>query len=148
MGFRESLSDESKHRTDGLNRSMGDDKEYLGEEPLPRSVESVARLYEMEKGLRFLTNDPRPTRPTVFRNLEVCIPPDRQLGVPTSEQFPFRDGDDASTDVHFDVAVGSARSEIELRGTAHLVPLLDGEFELVSLRVVVLDEIPGEAAVR
>ena len=42
---------------------------YLGEEPLPRSVESVARLYEMGKKLRFLTNDPRPTRSTVLRIL-------------------------------------------------------------------------------
>ncbi len=43
---------------------------YLGDEALPEAVESVNRLYEMDKNLRFLTNDPRPKRQTIARNLQ------------------------------------------------------------------------------
>lgn len=34
---------------------------YLGDEPLPRARESLARLREAGREVRFLTNDPRPT---------------------------------------------------------------------------------------
>jgi HAD superfamily hydrolase (TIGR01450 family) len=42
---------------------------YLGERPLPRAEESLARLREAGKAVRFLTNDPRPTREEVARKL-------------------------------------------------------------------------------
>lgn len=42
---------------------------YLGDEAIPGAVESVNRLYERDKELRFLTNDPRPERRTVARKL-------------------------------------------------------------------------------
>ena len=47
----------------------------LGGEALPDGVEAVKRLDEMGKGLRFLTNDPRPRRQTVVEELE-------DLGIP------------------------------------------------------------------
>lgn len=47
---------------------------YLGDEPLSGAVDSVTRLYELDKELRFLTNDPRPTRQTIADNL-------RELGI-------------------------------------------------------------------
>jgi HAD superfamily hydrolase (TIGR01450 family) len=47
---------------------------YLGEEALPDAVDSVNRLYEQGKRIRFLTNDPRPTREAVVSRL-------RELGV-------------------------------------------------------------------
>lgn len=43
---------------------------YLGDEALPEAVDSVNRLYEMDKDLRFLTNDPRPKRQTIASNLQ------------------------------------------------------------------------------
>ncbi len=42
---------------------------YLGDEALPEAVESVNRLDERDKELRFLTNDPRPQRQTIANNL-------------------------------------------------------------------------------
>ena len=42
---------------------------YIGEEPLPGVVASLARLREMGKDVRFLTNDPRPTRLAVIKRL-------------------------------------------------------------------------------
>jgi HAD superfamily hydrolase (TIGR01450 family) len=42
---------------------------YLGDEPLPRARESLARLRGEGKEIRFLTNDPRPTREEVPRRL-------------------------------------------------------------------------------
>lgn len=42
---------------------------YLGDEPLPEAVESVNRLRELDKEVRFLTNDPRPTRQTIADSL-------------------------------------------------------------------------------
>lgn len=51
---------------------------YLGDEALPEAVESVNRLYELDKNLRFLTNDPRPTRQTIASNL-------RELGIDALE---------------------------------------------------------------
>lgn len=51
---------------------------YLGNEALPEAVESVNRLNEMDKDLRFLTNDPRPTRQAIASNL-------RELGIDAEE---------------------------------------------------------------
>ncbi len=42
---------------------------YVGNEPLPRARKSLERLRETGKVLRFLTNDPRPTRDEVARRL-------------------------------------------------------------------------------
>ena len=42
---------------------------YLGDELLPGSDEALARLREAGKEVRFLTNDPRPTRRQVCRRL-------------------------------------------------------------------------------
>lgn len=42
---------------------------YLGDEPLPHARESLSRLREAGKEIRFLTNDPRPTREEVVRKL-------------------------------------------------------------------------------
>ena len=42
---------------------------YLGDEPLPHAREALARLRETGKAVRFLTNDPRPTRQEVVRKL-------------------------------------------------------------------------------
>ena len=42
---------------------------YVGEEALPGARESLARLRETGKPVRFLTNDPRPTRADVARRL-------------------------------------------------------------------------------
>lgn len=42
---------------------------YLGDRPLPHAKESLARLREAGKEIRFLTNDPRPTREEVSRRL-------------------------------------------------------------------------------
>ena len=42
---------------------------YLGEELLPGSEEALARLRKAGKEVRFLTNDPRPTRAQVCRRL-------------------------------------------------------------------------------
>ncbi|MBP2249795.1 HAD-IIA family hydrolase [Halarchaeum nitratireducens] len=51
---------------------------HLGDEALPHAVDSVNRLYEREKRIRFLTNDPRPTRETVASRL-------RELGIRVDE---------------------------------------------------------------
>ncbi len=51
---------------------------YVGDEPLPAAVDSVTRLYEMDKELRFLTNDPRPTRRAVASDL-------REMGINAQE---------------------------------------------------------------
>ena len=42
---------------------------YVGEEPLPGAVESLSRLREAGKQVRFLTNNPRPTRAQIARKL-------------------------------------------------------------------------------
>lgn len=42
---------------------------YVGDEPLPDAVESLARLREAGKRLRFLTNNPRLTRTQLARRL-------------------------------------------------------------------------------
>ncbi len=42
---------------------------YLGNEPLPGAREALARLRRDGKEIRFLTNDPRPTREQVCRRL-------------------------------------------------------------------------------
>jgi HAD superfamily hydrolase (TIGR01450 family) len=42
---------------------------YLGDEALPHAKESLARLHKGGKEVRFLTNDPRPTREEVARKL-------------------------------------------------------------------------------
>lgn len=42
---------------------------YLGDSPLPRAGESLSRLREAGKKVRFLTNDPRPTREDVVDKL-------------------------------------------------------------------------------
>src|SRR5215207_5929238 len=42
---------------------------YVGEEPLPGAVESLTRLREAGKQVRFLTNNPRPTRAQIARKL-------------------------------------------------------------------------------
>ncbi|WP_049943800.1 HAD-IIA family hydrolase [Haloarcula argentinensis] len=47
---------------------------YLGDEALPHAVDGVNRLYEQNKRIRFLTNDPRPTRQAVASRL-------RELGI-------------------------------------------------------------------
>lgn len=47
---------------------------YLGENPLPGAVDSLNRLGDMGKKIRYLTNDPRPQRETVTRRL-------RDLGI-------------------------------------------------------------------
>lgn len=51
---------------------------YLGEEALPDAISAVNRLYERDKVIRFLTNDPRPTRDTIVARL-------RDLGIDTNE---------------------------------------------------------------
>ncbi|QCW03602.1 HAD-IIA family hydrolase [Natrinema pallidum] len=51
---------------------------YLGDEPLPDAVDSINRLYELDKEIRFLTNDPRPTRRTIASDL-------RELGINAQE---------------------------------------------------------------
>lgn len=43
---------------------------YLGDEPLPGAEESLARLRAADKQVRFLTNNPRPTREQVAQKLE------------------------------------------------------------------------------
>ena len=52
---------------------------YLGEEALPHAVDGVNRLYEQEKRIRFLTNDPRPTREAVASRL-------RELGIRAAKE--------------------------------------------------------------
>lgn len=42
---------------------------YLGDEPLPGANEALARLRRAGKSIRFLTNDPRPTRTQLARRL-------------------------------------------------------------------------------
>lgn len=42
---------------------------YVGDEPLPNAVESLARLRRAGKLVRFLTNNPRPTRTQLVRRL-------------------------------------------------------------------------------
>lgn len=42
---------------------------YVGDEPLPGAREALARLRETGKRVRFLTNDPRPTRTQLIRRL-------------------------------------------------------------------------------
>jgi HAD superfamily hydrolase (TIGR01450 family) len=42
---------------------------YVGEDPLPGAVESLSRLREAGKQVRFLTNNPRPTRAQIARKL-------------------------------------------------------------------------------
>jgi HAD superfamily hydrolase (TIGR01450 family) len=42
---------------------------YIGEQPLPGAVEALARLRRSGKTVRFLTNDPRPTRAELVERL-------------------------------------------------------------------------------
>lgn len=42
---------------------------YLGREPLPGATESLARLRNYDKKVRFLTNNPQPTREAISRRL-------------------------------------------------------------------------------
>ncbi len=42
---------------------------YLGDQPLPRAVDTLARLRDTGKTIRFLTNDPRPSRERVAERL-------------------------------------------------------------------------------
>jgi len=52
---------------------------YLGDEALPDAVESISRLAEMGKYIRFLTNDPRPSRTSIAADLQdIGIEVDRQ----------------------------------------------------------------------
>lgn len=51
---------------------------YLGDEALPDAVTAVNRLYEQGKQIRFLTNDPRPTRDTIVARL-------RDLGIKATQ---------------------------------------------------------------
>lgn len=51
---------------------------YLGGEPIPDAVESINRLYERGKKLRFLTNDPRSKRETIVEKL-------RDFGIDATE---------------------------------------------------------------
>lgn len=43
---------------------------YLGDEPLPYAKESLVRLRKEGKAIRFLTNDPRPTRAEISARLQ------------------------------------------------------------------------------
>lgn len=43
---------------------------YVGTDPVPGAARTIARLRERGKTLRFLTNDPRPTREGVVRRLQ------------------------------------------------------------------------------
>ena len=52
---------------------------YLGDEALPSAVESVNRLNNLGKEIRFLTNDPRPERRSVVSKLE-------DIGIETVEE--------------------------------------------------------------
>ncbi|MFC4407845.1 HAD-IIA family hydrolase [Haloarchaeobius iranensis] len=52
---------------------------YLGNEALPDAVNSVNRLHEQDKQIRFFTNDPRPTRDAVASRL-------RALGIEADEE--------------------------------------------------------------
>jgi HAD superfamily hydrolase (TIGR01450 family) len=52
---------------------------YLGDEALPDAVGSVNRLHDQDKQIRFLTNDPRPTRDAVASRL-------RALGIEADEE--------------------------------------------------------------
>ncbi|ELY72310.1 sugar phosphatase [Natrinema pallidum DSM 3751] len=47
---------------------------YSGNDALPEAVTSINRLFERDKRIRFLTNDPRPTREAVVADL-------RDLGI-------------------------------------------------------------------
>ena len=58
---------------------------YVGEEPLPEAVASLAQLREMGKSVRFLTNDPRPTRLDVVGRL-------RNMGIEASEKEVITSG--------------------------------------------------------
>jgi HAD superfamily hydrolase (TIGR01450 family) len=52
---------------------------YLGDEALPDAVDSVNRLHDRDKQIRFLTNDPRPTREKVVSRL-------RALGIEADQE--------------------------------------------------------------
>lgn len=52
---------------------------YLGDEALPHAVDGVNQLYEQDKQIRFLTNDPRPTRGAVASRL-------REFGIKAGEE--------------------------------------------------------------
>lgn len=86
---------------------------YLGDEALPEAVESVNRLYEMDKDLRFLTNDPRPKRQTIASNLQ-------ELGIDAQEEEIITSGWAtvhylAQQDVATAAVVGSEGLQTELR---------------------------------
>ncbi|ELY91980.1 HAD-IIA family hydrolase [Natrinema altunense] len=51
---------------------------YSGNDALPEAVTTVNRLFERDKRIRFLTNDPRPTREAVVADL-------RELGIEADE---------------------------------------------------------------
>lgn len=86
---------------------------YLGDEALPKAVESVNRLDERDKELRFLTNDPRPQRQTIANNL-------RKLGIDAEEDEIITSGWATAhylsqQDVTTAAVVGSEGLEIELQ---------------------------------
>ncbi|GGE08381.1 hypothetical protein GCM10011571_07090 [Marinithermofilum abyssi] len=57
---------------------------YLGDDLLPGVKESITRLQQMGKIIRFLTNDPRPSRRQVARRLS-------NLGLDGSDNVNFGD---------------------------------------------------------
>ncbi len=57
---------------------------YLGERVLPGAAEALKRLRSMGKAIRFLTNDPRPTRAQVVARLDAMGVEARQREVVTS----------------------------------------------------------------
>ena len=58
---------------------------YVGEELLPHARESLLRLRSSGKTIRFLTNDPRPTRAEVVRRLA-------RMGIETEQREVFTSG--------------------------------------------------------
>lgn len=97
---------------------------YLGDEALPDAIESVTRLREMGKKLRFITNDPRPTRTAVERNL-------RAMGI------------QASTDEIVTAGWATARHLSEQgMSTAAVVGSSGLELEIEAARIEVTDDDP------
>jgi len=87
---------------------------YIGDNPIPESVSAINKLYELDKNLRYLTNDPRPTRQKIAGNL-------REMGIEAQENeivtsawatAHYLSNQDVSTAA----IVGSKGLETELRG--------------------------------
>lgn len=87
---------------------------YLGGEALPDAVESVNRLYEMDKKIRFLTNDPRSKRETVVETLQSLGIDAREDEIVTSGWATARYL--AQQDVTTAAVVGSEGLRAELKG--------------------------------